>query len=116
MELIGSGQIIYHGPVLEVQKYFNDLGYVMPSNMDVADFLQELPTSSARRFIDEVGALVMRISAHRCVGDDYNCISLLSITLLFIHVFALYLERSRRHCDSYRNRSVGNSLEEFSSV
>ena len=104
MELIGSGQIIYHGPVLEVQKYFKDLGYVMPSNMDVADFLQELPTSSARRFIDEVGALVMRISA------------LFSITLLFIHVFALYLERSRRHCDSYRNRSVGNSLEEFSSV
>jgi len=41
--------------VQEVQEYFEDMGYVMPSNMDVADFLQELPTSSAKRFVNEVG-------------------------------------------------------------
>ena len=51
---VGSGQIIYHGPVLEVQRYFEDLGYTLPSNMDVADFLQEIPTASAKRFIDKV--------------------------------------------------------------
>lgn len=63
--------------MLEVQKYFNDLGYAMPSNMDVADFLQELPTSSARRFIDEVGGLVMRVSFYRC-----NCILIVQYNII----------------------------------
>jgi hypothetical protein len=31
--------------------YFEDLGYLCPENMDVADFLQEVPTVEGRRFI-----------------------------------------------------------------
>mmetsp|Transcript_24221 Transcript_24221/g.24835 ORF Transcript_24221/g.24835 Transcript_24221/m.24835 type:complete len:1388 (-) Transcript_24221:477-4640(-) len=51
--LFSEGQIIYHGPTTEVLSYFEDLGYICPPTVDLADFLQELPTPEGIRFIDE---------------------------------------------------------------
>lgn len=39
------------GPTNEVLNYFRGLGYVCPPSIDVADFLQELPTPEGSRFI-----------------------------------------------------------------
>jgi hypothetical protein len=46
-----EGQVIYHSPRTEVLRYFKSIGYECPSNVDVADFLQELPTREGKRFI-----------------------------------------------------------------
>jgi len=50
--LLSEGRIIYHGPRSYVLQYFESIGYHCPDNVDVADFLQELPTLEGRRFID----------------------------------------------------------------
>lgn len=42
--LLCEGHIIYAGPIDEVVDYFEKLGYKQPSTMDVADFLQLIPT------------------------------------------------------------------------
>ena len=49
--LFSEGQIIYHGPTTEVLEYFQSLGYICPPTVDLADFLQELPTPEGQRFI-----------------------------------------------------------------
>eukprot|EP01034_Spumella_vulgaris_P047486 gene47486-biopygen33849 len=49
--LMADGQIIYHGLTTKVVEYFNTLGYFCPEIMDVADFLQEIPTPDGRRFV-----------------------------------------------------------------
>eukprot|EP01031_Cornospumella_fuschlensis_P039582 gene39582-48189_t len=54
--LLNEGQIIYQGARENVLSYFHDLGYTCPSNMDEADFLQELPTPEGRRFISRPNA------------------------------------------------------------
>lgn len=48
--VMSEGNIVYHGPTTTVLQYFNDLGYQCPGIMDVADFLQELPTADGKRF------------------------------------------------------------------
>eukprot|EP01034_Spumella_vulgaris_P047223 gene47223-biopygen1258 len=48
--VMADGQIIYHGLTTKVVEYFNTLGYFCPEIMDVADFLQEIPTPDGRRF------------------------------------------------------------------
>jgi ABC-type enterochelin transport system ATPase subunit len=42
--LLSEGKLIYAGPTEEVVDYFQDLGYMLPARMDVADFLQSLST------------------------------------------------------------------------
>jgi len=42
--LMCEGHVLYAGPVDEVVEYFAELGYKQPSTMDVADFLQLIPT------------------------------------------------------------------------
>lgn len=49
--LMSQGQLIYHGPRESVIEYFEGLGYVCPAQMDVADFLQEIPTPEGVRFV-----------------------------------------------------------------
>lgn len=49
--LMSEGQVIYHSMRVEVLNYFEGIGYTCPSNVDVADFLQELPTREGKRFI-----------------------------------------------------------------
>ena len=51
--LLSQGTLIYHGPRDQVASYFENLGYVCPEHMDIADFLQELPTREGRRFISD---------------------------------------------------------------
>lgn len=50
--LLSEGQIIYHGPRSQVLGYFKGIGYEIPKFVDVADFLQEIPTSEGLRFIN----------------------------------------------------------------
>jgi ABC-type multidrug transport system ATPase subunit len=38
--LLSEGKVIYSGPVDEVIRHFNSLGYELPTRMDVADWLQ----------------------------------------------------------------------------
>lgn len=42
--LLSEGQLLYAGPVSQVEDYFAKLGYRAPAYMDVADFLQLLST------------------------------------------------------------------------
>eukprot|EP00596_Hydrurales_sp_CCMP1899_P009612 CAMPEP_0119038002 /NCGR_PEP_ID=MMETSP1177-20130426/6649_1 /TAXON_ID=2985 /ORGANISM="Ochromonas sp, Strain CCMP1899" /LENGTH=1597 /DNA_ID=CAMNT_0006999999 /DNA_START=48 /DNA_END=4838 /DNA_ORIENTATION=+ len=51
--IMSEGQVIYHSPRTEVLRYFKKIGYYCPAKLDVADFLQELPTKEGVRFIKE---------------------------------------------------------------
>jgi len=42
--LMARGQIIFAGPVLQVESYFARLGYKAPRHMDIGDFLQIIST------------------------------------------------------------------------
>jgi len=52
--LVHEGKVIYMGPVEEVVEYFNSLGYMIPDRMDVADWLQALPTTDGWQYLKEV--------------------------------------------------------------
>ena len=47
--LLAEGCIVYAGPVDKAVDYFNELGYVIPDSMDVADFLQAITTSDGAK-------------------------------------------------------------------
>mmetsp|Transcript_6808 Transcript_6808/g.11284 ORF Transcript_6808/g.11284 Transcript_6808/m.11284 type:complete len:1439 (+) Transcript_6808:110-4426(+) len=49
--LLSQGQIIYHGPVERVLEYFEGIGYVCPPDVDVADFLQEVPMPEGQKYL-----------------------------------------------------------------
>lgn len=42
--LMSAGQIIFHGPRSGIQDHFASLGYTCPADVDLADFLVQLPT------------------------------------------------------------------------
>lgn len=42
--ILSEGYLVYAGPIDSVVDYFEDLGYKLPATVDVADFLQSLPT------------------------------------------------------------------------
>lgn len=50
--LLSKGQVIYSGPVEEVVPYFESLGYKLPDRMDVADWLQALPSKDGASFLE----------------------------------------------------------------
>jgi ABC-type multidrug transport system ATPase subunit len=52
--VLAEGKIIYFGPVEDVLEYFQSLGYKIPVRMDVADWLQALPTNEGWIFLNEV--------------------------------------------------------------
>ena len=52
--LLAEGKIIYVGPVEDVVEYFGALGYKIPERMDVADWLQALPTKDGVQYLKEV--------------------------------------------------------------
>jgi ABC-type multidrug transport system ATPase subunit/ABC-type multidrug transport system permease subunit len=54
--LLSEGRIFYQGPRESVMSYLQSLGYTCPSQVDEADFLQELPTPAGKRFITSPGA------------------------------------------------------------
>ena len=49
--LLSEGKVIYAGPVEAVVDYFMSLGYDIPERMDVADWLQALPTKDGAQFL-----------------------------------------------------------------
>jgi ABC-type multidrug transport system ATPase subunit/ABC-type multidrug transport system permease subunit len=50
--VLSEGRVIYAGPIEEVVDYFAGLGYKQPSTMDVADFLQLIPTPDGASLFD----------------------------------------------------------------
>lgn len=50
--LLAEGHVIYSGPIDEVVDYFAKLGYKQNSTMDVADFLQLIPTPDGEMLFD----------------------------------------------------------------
>lgn len=51
--LLSDGKIIYSGPVDKVLDHFNSLGYEIPDRVDVADWLQALPTKDGYEYLNE---------------------------------------------------------------
>jgi energy-coupling factor transporter ATP-binding protein EcfA2 len=51
--VLAEGKIIYFGPVEDVVPYFENLGYRIPVHMDVADWLQALPTKDGWIYLKE---------------------------------------------------------------
>lgn len=52
--LLSEGHVIYTGPIDEVVEYFQGLGYSIPERMDVADWLQALPTREGWIYLSKV--------------------------------------------------------------
>jgi ABC-type multidrug transport system ATPase subunit len=50
--LLAKGYVIYSGPIAEVVDYFAHLGYRQPATMDVADYLQLIPTPDGVMLLD----------------------------------------------------------------
>lgn len=49
--ILAEGHLVYAGPIGSVVEYFEELGYVLPATVDVADFLQSLPTPDGAGFL-----------------------------------------------------------------
>lgn len=56
--LLAKGYVIYAGPIDEVVDYFAGLGYKQMSTMDVADFLQLIPTPDGAMLFDTTSSSV----------------------------------------------------------
>jgi hypothetical protein len=50
--VMSEGHVIYSGPIDNVVDYFASLGYIQPERMDVADFLQSIPTPDGALLFD----------------------------------------------------------------
>ena len=50
--VLSEGHVIYTGPIEEAGPYFAGLGYKQPATMDVADFLQSIPTPDGNLLFD----------------------------------------------------------------
>ena len=49
--LLDKGRVLFAGPVDKISPYFKSLGYVQPDRMDLADWLQCLPTKDGANFL-----------------------------------------------------------------
>jgi ABC-2 type transporter len=56
--LLAKGYVIYAGPINQVVEYFESLGYKQSSTVDVADFLQLIPTPDGEMLFDSVSSPV----------------------------------------------------------
>ena len=56
--LLAKGYVIYAGPIDEVVAYFESLGYKQSSTIDVADFLQLIPTPDGAMLFDAASSPV----------------------------------------------------------
>lgn len=50
--VLSEGCVIYAGPIDDVVEYFEGLGYIQPERMDVADYLQSIPTVDGNLLFD----------------------------------------------------------------
>ena len=51
--LLSEGRIIYCGPADGIIDHFTSLGYSLPERMDIADWLQQLPTPDGAQFLTD---------------------------------------------------------------
>lgn len=58
----------------QVLRYFKTIGYYCPAKLDVADFLQELPTKEGVRFIKE------ELRYDLINNDDNSCFKFIQTT------------------------------------
>ena len=49
--LLDKGRVLFAGPVDKITSHFKSLGYVQPDRMDLADWLQSLPTKDGANFL-----------------------------------------------------------------
>jgi ABC-type multidrug transport system ATPase subunit len=71
--LLSNGKVVYSGPIDEVIDYFCNLGYEIPERMDVADWLQALPTKDGVKFLRKVGSEMMKhLSTDEFVEKFYS--------------------------------------------
>jgi hypothetical protein len=49
--LLSEGKVIFAGPIEKIIPHFESLGYEIPTRMDLADFLQSLPTKDGWMFL-----------------------------------------------------------------
>lgn len=52
--VLADGYVVFAGPIEEADPYFAGLGYKRPPFMDVADFLQSIPTPDGEAMFDSV--------------------------------------------------------------
>lgn len=50
--ILSEGRLVYLGPIDTVVDYFASLGYTQPAQMDVADYLQSIPTPDGEDFFN----------------------------------------------------------------
>jgi ABC-type multidrug transport system ATPase subunit len=75
---LAQGRVIYHGERGKVLEYFESLGFKCPVDKDLGDFLQELPTTEGRKFVDQA-KVNSRLAAPPC---SRRCRTSPSMTLI----------------------------------
>jgi hypothetical protein len=68
---LSGGKIIYCGPVEDVICYFNRLGYEIPDRMDLADWLQILPTKDGSNYLKAID-LDKAVSEQHLTPDQFH--------------------------------------------
>ena len=61
--LLSDGKVIYSGPTENIIDHFGALGYSLPERMDVADWLQQLPTPDGVRFRTDQSSEISHLSS-----------------------------------------------------
>jgi len=70
--VLSEGKIIYSGPVDEVIDHFNSLGYEIPERMDVADWLQALPTKDGVKYLRKDASDAKHLSTDELSAKFYE--------------------------------------------
>ena len=71
--LLSEGKVIYSGRVEDVVPYFESLGYELPERIDVADWLQALPTTDGAQFLKDKFELEENNEArHHLSSDEFH--------------------------------------------
>jgi ABC-type multidrug transport system ATPase subunit len=83
--LLAKGYVVYAGPITEVVEYFHRLGYKQIATMDVADYLQLIPTPDGALLFDaenspvdshysseELAAAFQNSARYQQILDDIN--------------------------------------------
>lgn len=70
--LMSDGHIIYSGPVQQVVPHFSSLGYEIPDRMDVADWLQALPTKDGVNYLKKTDDISSRESQRHLTSQEFS--------------------------------------------
>ncbi|RLN55373.1 hypothetical protein BBJ28_00021720, partial [Nothophytophthora sp. Chile5] len=67
--LMNEGRVLYHGPALSVQSYFESLGFICPPERDLADFLCDLATPQQIQY--QKGRPPLGFAMHPAIARDF---------------------------------------------